>query len=101
MTMVQVQPRSMAATPVLRSVADASDLTGPRVFDDMTVEVALSVMASAHTGHLLVCDNDSVRTGLLTLAQLTAVRDRTGYTDRVQLRDILAGDTPRPAALTR
>lgn len=48
------------------------DTGGPQVCDDMTVEVALSVMAGARTGHLLVCDNDGLCTGLLTQAQLTA-----------------------------
>ncbi|MEU3504501.1 CBS domain-containing protein [Streptomyces hundungensis] len=119
MTMVQMPPRSMAATPVPRSAAaapilrtaadtsvpraagDIMDTAGPRVFDDMTVEVALSVMASARTGHLLVCDNDGVCSGLLTRAQLTTVRDSSGYTDRVQLRDILADDTLGPLTLGR
>ncbi|AYG78456.1 hypothetical protein DWB77_00563 [Streptomyces hundungensis] len=114
--MVQMPPRSMVATPVSRSAAvapilrtaadtsvaraagDVMDTAGPRVFDDMTVEVALSVMASAHTGHLLVCDNDGVCSGLLTRAQLTTVRDSSGYTDRVQLRDILADNTLGPLA---
>ncbi|MFI8998638.1 hypothetical protein [Streptomyces sp. NPDC053542] len=62
---------------------------GPQVCDDMTVEVALSVMAAAHTGHLLVCDADGQCTGLVIQAQLTAVRDGCAYTDRVRLRDIL------------
>ncbi|MEU2078149.1 CBS domain-containing protein [Streptomyces sp. NPDC013489] len=57
----------------------------------MTVEVALSVMAGARTGHLLVCDNDGLCTGLVTRAQLTTVRESPTYTDRLQLRD-LSGD---------
>ncbi|MGW6647303.1 CBS domain-containing protein [Streptomyces iakyrus] len=94
MTMVQTQPRSTGAAPVPRTVADAMETAGPQVCDDMTVEVALSVMASAHTAHLLVCDNDGVCTGLLTQAQLTSVRDSFAYTDRVQLRDILVDPGP-------
>ncbi|WP_200307107.1 CBS domain-containing protein [Streptomyces adelaidensis] len=89
MTLVQMQPRSTSATPVHRTVADAMDAAGPQVCDDMTVEVALSVMAGAHTGHLLVRDDDGVCTGLVTRAQLTAARDSSAYPDRVQLRDIL------------
>ncbi|WP_055626725.1 CBS domain-containing protein [Streptomyces hirsutus] len=100
MTMVQMQPRSTSATPVHRTVADAMDTAGPQVCDDMTVEVALSVMASARTGHLLVCDNDGVCTGLLTQAQLTAVRDSSAYTDRVQLRDILGDRGPFASLVT-
>lgn len=91
--MVQTQPRSTGAVTVPRTVADTMATAGPQVCDDMTVEVALSVMASARTGHLLVCDNDGVCTGLLTEAQLTAVRDSSVYTDRVQLRDILVVDS--------
>ncbi|NEB75399.1 CBS domain-containing protein [Streptomyces sp. SID14478] len=68
--------------------ADTPQDAGPRVWDDMTVEVALSVMAGARVGHLLVCDADGRRTGLITLARLTAVRDGAGYTDRIRLRDI-------------
>ncbi|KUL65093.1 hypothetical protein ADL28_08425 [Streptomyces violaceusniger] len=89
MTLVQMQLRSANATPVPRNEADAVDTAGPQVCDDMTIEVALSVMASARTGHLLVCDDDGLRTGLVTRAQLAVVRDSSAYTDRVQLRDIL------------
>jgi hypothetical protein len=53
--------------------------------------LALSVMAAARTGHLVVCDEDGLRTGLVTLVRLTAVRDSSGCTDRIRLRDI-AGD---------
>ncbi|MGW1273604.1 CBS domain-containing protein [Streptomyces sp. NPDC002491] len=89
MTTVQMQPPSTGTAPVSRTVADAMEAAGPQVCDDMTVEVALSVMTSARTGHLLVCDDDGVCTGLLTHAQLTAIRDSSVYTDRIQLRDIL------------
>lgn len=99
--MVQMQPRPTGAAPVPRTVADAMDTAGPQVRDDTTVEVALSVMASARTGHLLVCDNDGVCTGILTQAQLTAVRDSSAYTDRVQLRDILVGNALGVLALAR
>ena len=65
------------------------DAAGPQVCDDMSVEVALSVMAAARTGRLVVCDQDGQCTGLVTHAGLTAVRDSSAYTDRVRLRDIL------------
>ncbi|WP_323180485.1 hypothetical protein [Streptomyces sp. NBC_00102] len=65
----------------------------------MTVEVALSVMASARVDHLLVCDNDGLRTGSVTLAGLGAVRDGASYTDRIQLRDLLAADRDGAPAL--
>ncbi|NBE50792.1 CBS domain-containing protein [Streptomyces boluensis] len=89
MTLAQMQPRPAGATPVYRTVADTMDPAGPQVCDDMTVEVALAVMASARTEHLLICDNDGLCTGLVTHAQLIAVHDDSAYTDRVQLRDIL------------
>ncbi|MFJ9036999.1 CBS domain-containing protein [Streptomyces sp. NPDC102406] len=54
----------------------------------MTVEVALSVMAGARVGHLLVCDDDGRRTGLVTRARLAVVRDSSGYTDETRLRDV-------------
>ncbi|MET7360471.1 CBS domain-containing protein [Streptomyces sp. NPDC005562] len=68
----------------------------------MTVEVALTVMAGARVGHLLVCDADSRRTGFVTRARLAAVRDGSGYTDRIRLRDIgsrsgVYDDAPVPA----
>ncbi len=100
MTLVQMQPRSTSATAVHRTVADAMDTAGPQVCDDMTVEVALSVMASARTGHLLVCDDSGLCTGLITWAQLTAVRDSSAYTDRVQLRDILGDRGPFTSPVT-
>ncbi|WP_432753075.1 CBS domain-containing protein [Streptomyces sp. JL2001] len=89
MTLVQMQPRPASTTSVNGPEADAVDTAGPQVCDDMTVEVALSVMAGARTGHLLVCDNDGLCTGLVTLARLSTVRDSSAYTDRLQLRDIL------------
>ncbi|MCZ7461993.1 hypothetical protein O7595_31240 [Streptomyces sp. WMMC940] len=55
----------------------------------MTVEVAMSVMASARAGHLLLCDEDGQCTTRVTSAQLSAVRGSAAYTDRVRLRDVL------------
>ncbi|GGW75625.1 CBS domain-containing protein [Streptomyces griseoloalbus] len=88
MTLVQTQTRPASAHPVQGTVADAMDAAGPQVWEDMTAEVALSVMAAARTGHLVVCDEDGQCTGLVTRARLTAVRDSSGYTDRVRLREI-------------
>ncbi|MEV8593325.1 CBS domain-containing protein [Streptomyces sp. NPDC052012] len=56
----------------------------------MTVEVALSVMAGARVGHLLLCDGDDQGTGSVTRAQLAVVRDSSAYTDRMRLRDVLS-----------
>lgn len=99
MTLVQTQPRPPRPVPARPTGTDAVDTdavdtAGPQVGDDMTVEVALAVMAGARTGHLLVCDNDDQRTGLVTRAQLTTVRDSAAYTDRLRLRD-LPGDGGR------
>ncbi|MDQ0793441.1 CBS domain-containing protein [Streptomyces sp. B1I3] len=100
MTPAQTQPRSTSATAVPMTVADAMDNAGPQVCDDMTVEVALSVMASARTGHLLVCDDSGLCTGLVTRAQLTAARDGSAYSDRAQLRDILGDRGPFTSPVT-
>ncbi|MFF1480752.1 CBS domain-containing protein [Streptomyces sp. NPDC058301] len=89
MTLVQMHSRPAIAHPVHRTVAQVMDAAGPQVCDDMSVEVALSVMAAARTGRLVVCDQDGQCTGLVTQAQLTTVRDSSAYTDRVRLRDIL------------
>ncbi len=91
---VQTHRRSTSGNAVHGAVAGAMDASGPRVWDDMTVEVALSVMAAARTGHLVVCDEDGRRTDLVTRARLTAVRDSSGYTDRIRLRDIAGGGGP-------
>ncbi|MFJ8677736.1 hypothetical protein [Streptomyces sp. NPDC093589] len=99
MSLVQMQPRSASAAPAHRTVADTMDSAGLQVCDDMTVEVALSVMASARTEHLLV-RNDGLCTGLVTQAQLTAVRDSSAYTDRVQLRDMLDNRGPITSPVT-
>ncbi|MET9351545.1 CBS domain-containing protein [Streptomyces sp. NPDC006617] len=96
MTLLQTHPRSTSTNAVHRTVADAMDAAGPQVWDDMTVEVALSVMAAARTGHLVVCDQDGQYTGLVTRALLTAVRNGSAYTDRVRLRDITDGAGPCP-----
>ncbi|MFJ1804530.1 CBS domain-containing protein [Streptomyces sp. NPDC088180] len=89
MTLVQMQSRTTNAPTGARTVAEDMDTAGPQVCDDMTVEVALSVMTSARTGHLLVCDDNGLCTGLVTHTQLAAVRDGSKYSDRVRLRDIL------------
>ncbi|AOR35970.1 hypothetical protein BFF78_37340 [Streptomyces fodineus] len=88
MTLDQTQFRPASAHPAHGTVADTMGTAGPQVWEDMTVEVALSVMTAARTGHLAVCDEDGLRTGLVTRAGLTAVRDGSGYTDRIRLRDI-------------
>ena len=100
MTPVQIQPRSTRATAEGGTVADAMDTAGARVCDDMTVEVALSVMASDRTGHLLVCDDDGLCIGLVTNARLAAVREGSAYSDRVQLRDILGDRGPFTSPVT-
>ncbi len=89
MTLVQMQPRPASATLTHRPVVEVMDAAGPQVCDDMSVEVALSVMAAARTGRLVVCDQDGQCTGLVTRTELTAARDSSAYTDRVRLRDIL------------
>ncbi|WTT98276.1 CBS domain-containing protein [Streptomyces sp. NBC_00076] len=83
-----MQSRPASAGPAHSPVVVAMDAAGPQVWEDMTVEVALSVMAAARTGHLVVCDDDGLRVGLVTQARLIGVRDSSGYTDRVRLRDI-------------
>ncbi|MGW8989819.1 CBS domain-containing protein [Streptomyces zhihengii] len=100
MTLVQMQPRSANANPVHQTVDEATEADGPHVCDDMTVEVALAVMASARAGHLLVCDQDGVCTGLVTQAGLATVRDSAAYTDQVRLRDLLGDRGPLASPLT-
>ncbi|MFJ3823117.1 CBS domain-containing protein [Streptomyces nodosus] len=85
--------------PAPVTLVDDIKACGPRVCDDMTVEVALAVMASAHAEYLTVCDGDDQRTDLVTRVRLTALRDSPMYTDRIRLRDILAGTLPSPGAL--
>ncbi|MFH8805575.1 CBS domain-containing protein [Streptomyces sp. NPDC017936] len=87
MTLDQTQFRS-TPTNAVQTAADPADAAGPQVWEDMTVEVALSVMAAARTGQLVVCDEDGMCTGLVTRDRLAAVRDGSGYTDRIRLRDI-------------
>ncbi|GAA3124591.1 CBS domain-containing protein [Streptomyces rameus] len=89
--MTPVQTRHRAVHPSPEAVVHDSDASGPRVRDDMTVEVALSLMAGARVDHLVLCDGDDQGTGLITLARLTVLRDSPAYTDRVRLRDVLAG----------
>jgi CBS domain-containing protein len=84
-----MQPRSADTDPKHRTAVEVMDAAGPQVCDDMSVEVALAVMAAARTGRLVVCDQDGQCTGLVTWTELAAVRDGSDYTDRVRLRDIL------------
>jgi CBS domain-containing protein len=84
-----MQPRPADTDPTHRTAVEVMDAAGPQVCDDMSVEVALAVMAAARTVRLVVCDQDGQCTGLVTQTELAAVRDSSGYTDRVRLRDIL------------
>ncbi|AZM54547.1 hypothetical protein DMA15_19900 [Streptomyces sp. WAC 01529] len=91
---------TLVQTQLCPANADTAEEAAPRVWDDMTVEVALSVMVGARVEHLLVCDEDGRRTDLVTHARLIAVRDSPAYTDRIRLRDIGAGSlaaAPAPA----
>lgn len=98
MTAVQNQPGPVSTDPA--ATLDAMDAAGPQVGDDMTVEVALSVMASARTVRLRICDNDGLCTALVTRAQLAVVREGPAYSDRLQLRDILGYRGPHaPSAV--
>ncbi|MFE9359913.1 CBS domain-containing protein [Streptomyces olivaceoviridis] len=69
---------------------------GPRVSDDMTVEVALAVMAGARVEYPTVCDGDDESTGLVTRVRLAVVRNSSAYTDRIRLRDVRDGPLPTP-----
>ncbi|MET9438872.1 CBS domain-containing protein [Streptomyces sp. NPDC006551] len=112
MTPVQTHPRPSGTVSTTRTVADtmeavmadtmvdAMDETGPQVWDDMTVEVALSVMASARAAHLIVRDNDGRCTGLVTRAQLAAVHGSSAYTDRLRLREITGAHGPFTSPVT-
>lgn len=66
----------------------------------MTVEVALAVMSGARAEHLFLCDEDDQCTGLVTQAQLAAVRDSPSYTDVVRLRDVIDADQALAMAVT-
>ncbi|MGW7056468.1 CBS domain-containing protein [Streptomyces sp. NPDC054887] len=101
MTPVQTRVHP-AATATGHHLVDGTYSDGPQVWDDMTVEVALSVMAGARAAHLIVCDGDGRRTALITEAQLTAARADGTYTDRLRLRDLPAmGGHRWPALLPR
>lgn len=97
MTPVQTRPSHTAPASGPATRADHLDSTELRVGDDMTVEVALSVMVGAGVARLLLCDADDERTGSVSRAELVAHRDSLAYTDRVRLRDVLGA--PRPVAV--
>ncbi|MER5214942.1 hypothetical protein ABT063_31445 [Streptomyces sp. NPDC002838] len=102
MTPVQMLQRPADPASAPPTVVGAVGVSALRVPDDMTVEVALSVMASAQVGYLLVCDKDEQCTSSITRAQLSVVRDSCAYTDRIRLRDILGagGPSTSPATMT-
>ncbi|MFE0254363.1 hypothetical protein [Streptomyces sp. NPDC059010] len=92
--MTPVQTRRSPTTAHLTAKARHRDTAELRVRDDMTVEVALSVMAGAGVESLLLCDGDDERTGSVTRAELVVHRGSSAYTDRVRLRDILGAPCP-------
>jgi hypothetical protein len=81
-------------TPDVITRVDHLDPVELRVFDDITVEVALSIMAGAGVEYLLLCDGDDESTGSVTRAELAVHRDSSAYTDRVRLRDVLGAPCP-------
>ncbi|UUU32354.1 hypothetical protein JIX56_21980 [Streptomyces sp. CA-210063] len=87
-------------TVVDMTVVDDMEVSGLRVRDDMTVEVALSVMAGAGVEYLLLCDGDDQCTGSVSRAELAVHLGSSTYTDRIRLRDVLDGpftsSVPRP-----
>ncbi|MFE3637094.1 CBS domain-containing protein [Streptomyces sp. NPDC059168] len=82
------------------STVDHVSGRGPRVPDDMTVEVALALMAGAGVDYLTVCDEDDQCKGLITLFGLTVLRESAMYTDRIRLRDVLGGSLHSPGPRT-
>ncbi|MFI6371793.1 hypothetical protein [Streptomyces sp. NPDC050546] len=87
--MTPVQARRHEAEHSPMALADDMAASGPRVRDDMTVEVALSVMAGARVEYLLLCDGDDQCTGSVTRAELAVHRGSATYTDRIRLRDVV------------
>ena len=85
--MTPARTQHHGAGPSLKALVHDGDRSGPRVFDDMTVEVALALMAGARVDHLVLCDGDDESTGLITLAELAVLRGSPAYTDRLRLRD--------------
>ncbi|MFI1165060.1 CBS domain-containing protein [Streptomyces sp. NPDC020801] len=96
--MTSVQTQQHGAHPAPTPLIDVMDASGLRVFDDMTVEVALSVMAGARVEYLLLCDGDDQCTGSVTRAQLAVLRDCATYTDRIRLREVLGGPPAPPGS---
>ncbi|MDN3023521.1 CBS domain-containing protein [Streptomyces sp. S.PB5] len=90
--------RTHHSTPDPAPVTAVEDIEdhGPQVGDDMTVEVALAVMAGARVEYLTVCDGDHQSMGLITRVRLAVLRDSSAYTDRIRLRDVLNESLPTP-----
>ena len=86
--MTPVRTRQHRADSALATRAHGVEPSGPRVLDDMTVEVALSLMAGAGVEYLVLCDGDDQCTGAVSRAGLTVFRESPAYTDRVRLRDV-------------
>lgn len=89
--MAPARMQHLGGNPSPEAVCDEGDASGPRVRDDMTVEVALSLMAGARVDHLVLCDEDDQSTGRMSLARLAVLRGSPAYTDRIRLRDVLDG----------
>jgi len=78
-------------TPHTATVTESAGIEErrPEVGDDMTVEVALAVMAGARVAYLTVCDGDHQSIGSITQVRLAVLRESSAYTDRMRLRDVL------------
>lgn len=100
--MTPLQTHRNPTAPAVMARGGHTDAIELRVFDDMTVEVALSIMAGAGVDHLLLCDGDDERTGSVTRAELAVHRDSSAYTDHIRLRDVLGAPCPavRPSTFS-
>ncbi|MFG2739434.1 hypothetical protein ACGFY0_05105 [Streptomyces chartreusis] len=87
--MTPLQTHRNPTTPDVMARLDHLDAIELRVSDDMTVEVALSIMAGAGVEYLLLCNGDDERIGSVTRAELAVHRDSSAYTDRIRLRNVL------------
>lgn len=98
MPLIVTQPQQKDRTGM--TAGDAMTSPGPQVGDDMTVDLALSVLIGARVGHLLVRAEDDRCAGLVTRAQLTAYRSGSWYAEDTRLRDIVHDRGPFTSSVT-
>ncbi|HJD83936.1 MULTISPECIES: CBS domain-containing protein [Kitasatospora] len=89
---------TLERTETAATVGDLMKCPELQISDDVMVDMAMDVLQSSGTDHLLVRDDDGRCAGLLTRLHLAPFQARSWYTERTPVRDIVLDRAPYATA---